>query len=131
MERSSNESNPSPPPLVSIRVLGLDAALIYGTLIHTSGRELRVRLRDSPAPQHLTLDAPVRIDAEDTTVLGELAANFTEQGETILTITIRHVLTQLNELSKMRRALVQEAGPTVDIGSANRTPKTDRRLNRT
>ncbi len=90
-----------------------------------------MRLRDSPAPAYLTLDAPVRIDGEDTTVLGELAANRTEQGETVLTIAVRHVLTQLNELSRMRRALVQEAGPTVDMGSSARKPKTDRRVNRT
>lgn len=89
-----------------------------------------MRLRDSPAPRYLSLDAPVRVDAPETTLLGELAGSHTEAGETTLTITIRHVLTQLSELTRMRRALMQEAGPRVDMGSAARTAKTGRHVNR-
>jgi hypothetical protein len=131
VEPFNNESNPPPAQLVSIRVLGVDAALIYGTLLQITGQELQVRLRDSPAPRHLSLDAALRIDGPDTTVLGELAANCSEQGETVLTITVRHVLTELSELSRMRRALVREAGPTVDMGSTNGTPRVGGRMKRT
>ncbi len=126
----SKEPIPAPPRSVAIRVLGVDRGPILGTLLQTSDKELQVRLYDTPAPRHRTLDSPLRIDGTETTVLGELAGCRTEGGETILTITIRHVLTHLSELARMRHALLQEGGPAVEIGSNAFKPKTDKATDR-
>lgn len=103
---------------VVIRVLGLDREPIHATVLGISGEELRVRLQDSPVPQRLKLDAAVRIDAPETMLLGEIGASYPEHGETIVTITIRHVLTHLSERLRMRRELLGEADPVTEAGSA-------------
>jgi hypothetical protein len=111
-----------------IRVLGIDRTPVVATVLGLSGDELRVRLQDSAAPRYLKLDAAVGIDAPERMLLGEIAASRTEQGETILTITIRHVLTHLSELLRMRNALLGEADSASNAPSA--TPVADTRMAR-
>jgi len=99
-----------------IRVLGFDREPIHATVLErssgTAEGEVHLRLGDSLPQAYLQLGMAVRIDAPETMLLGEIAAQGAgEECGPVLIVTIRHVLRHLTELNRMRRALLEGTEP--------------------
>lgn len=92
---------------VSAAILGTgDESPIHGRVINMSGSGLLLRL-----PALIPYGSPVKVQAGDLLMLGEVCRCRKEHGEWQVAIEIRHFLDHLAELERLNRAILGSATP--------------------
>jgi hypothetical protein len=84
-------------------------------LLDISGTGLQLRL-----PQAIPCGTPVKIDGNNTLLLGEISRCEPEAGAFIVGVQLSHTLSALAELELLNRALFGDAEPEVDAISESR-----------
>lgn len=76
------------------------------TIENRSGSGLAIR-----AAVALPLSTPVRVDADDQMLLGEVCHCAATEGEFVIGLRVEHVVQHLRSLEQLSRALQEEATP--------------------
>lgn len=91
---------------VEITILGEHCVAFPARLLNRSGQGLSLA-----TDQLIPLDAPVRIDLEDSILLGEVCHCATENGRYITGIKLQHVLHGLTDLNRLVAGIMGESWP--------------------
>lgn len=91
---------------VQITILGEQQEPIRGHLINLSGKGARIALPGVIPPGTL-----LRLDMKDSILLGEVSHCTKQDGGIQIGVQIEHVLTNLEQLAKLRDSLLEESGP--------------------
>lgn len=76
-------------------------------VIDLSGKGLRLA-----APRRVEAGALIRVDLHDSILLGEVSHGTGEQPEVQIGVQIEHVLTNLQQLQRLRESLVEQSVAT-------------------
>lgn len=88
--------------------------VMQAQVLDASGAGLRLRV-----PSMIPSGSPVKVDAEDMLLLGEVTRCEPEQGAYIVGLHLSHSLEALAELQKLNQALLGEKFPA---GAREKTP---------
>jgi hypothetical protein len=103
---------PFPPDTpVALTVLDADTRpLLQARVVETTGDTVLVR-----TPDRIPAGAPVRLERNDTLLLGEIRAVERDGDEWVLAVQIVHSLSSLAELERFNRALLGERTPRASL----------------
>jgi hypothetical protein len=90
--------------------------LLHGRVIEMTGDRVLVR-----TPARIPDGAPVRIEGNDTLLLGEVCAVDRGPDHWIVAVEIAHSLTSLTELERFNRALLGERTPARELAPSLRS----------
>ncbi|HUS07411.1 MAG TPA: hypothetical protein VMZ52_13980 [Bryobacteraceae bacterium] len=93
-------------PGIELTVLGEHCVAFAATLLEHSSQAIRLAT-DQPVP----LNAPVRIDMNDSILLGEVCQVSTEDGRYVTNIRLQHVLQGLTDLHRLVAGIMGESWP--------------------
>ena len=91
---------------VRVTILGEQPITADGELINLSGKGARIAVPAVIAPGTL-----LRVDMKDSILLGEVSHWRKHGGEIQIGVQIEHVLTNLQQLAKLRDSLLEESSP--------------------
>jgi hypothetical protein len=97
----------SPDAPVTLTVLDSGPRRQYqGLPIEITGSRMLVRM-----PACVAVGTPVRMEGDDTLLLGEVCAMQPERDGWVLAVRVEHSLTSLTDLESLNRALMGERAP--------------------
>jgi hypothetical protein len=91
---------------VRVTILGEQQTNVEGRLINRSGNGIGIAVPSLIAPGTL-----LRVDIEDSILLGEVSHWRKHKGEIQIGVQIEHVLANLRQLAKLRDSLLKESSP--------------------